>query len=187
MSLKLLIVDCDGTIRETKSGKKFISIPEDQKKIEGASEKIDKHVAEGWLIYGLSNQGGVAAGYKSLESAIEEQQYTLKLFPQVEAIFFCPDYEGQNLYKCEKNTYLHYDRAYPQRYPAQMTGYKFDSFRKPGTGGIDFVIAYAELITKKRSSEVLLVGDRTEDFEAASAAQIDFQWSKFWREELIKL
>ncbi|MFM6404935.1 MAG: hypothetical protein ACKPGT_09860, partial [Microcystis sp.] len=48
---------------------------------------------EGWIIIGITNQGGVAAGHKSLKSAIEEQRKTLEIFPLLSYIYFCPDFE----------------------------------------------------------------------------------------------
>ncbi len=91
--MKILLVDCDGTIRQPKSGAKFIDKPTDQEPIPGAVEAIDHYHSEGWLIIGVTNQAGVAAKHKSLKDCVQEQQYTLRLFPQLEAIYFCPDYE----------------------------------------------------------------------------------------------
>ena len=90
--MKLLILDLDGTIRKPKSSNKFIDKPDDQEPIKGAKEAVRKYSANGWHIYGCTNQAGVAAGYKSLEDCLQEQFNTLKLFPQMEAVFFCPNY-----------------------------------------------------------------------------------------------
>lgn len=92
---RLLLVDCDGTIREPMSGKIFIENPFDQKIIEGADTALSWYQDKGWEIVGVSNQGGVAAGHKSLEDAIREQKYTLELFPQVDSILICPDFKGE--------------------------------------------------------------------------------------------
>lgn len=72
---KLLMVDCDGTIREPLSEAKFIQHPHDQKIIKGADRAIADYHAQSYNIVGISNQGGVAAGYKSLERTIAEQRY----------------------------------------------------------------------------------------------------------------
>jgi hypothetical protein len=92
---KLLLVDCDGTIRKPITRNLFIQHPRDQKIIKGAAEAIAHFHAQGYTIIGITNQGGVAMGYKSLEDAIAEQLYTLELLPQILCIYFCPDLEGK--------------------------------------------------------------------------------------------
>ncbi|YAF99498.1 MAG: hypothetical protein AB3A66_29745 (plasmid) [Nodularia sp. CChRGM 3473] len=67
---KILFLDLDGTVRRTKSGKTFINTPLDQEIIPGVTEAIS-HYSDHYLI-GITNQGGVAAGKKSLEDAIAE-------------------------------------------------------------------------------------------------------------------
>lgn len=47
---KVLLIDLDGTIRETISGKLFISEPSDQKLIDGASAALRYCVSQGWAI-----------------------------------------------------------------------------------------------------------------------------------------
>ena len=93
-NMKLLLVDCDGTIREPDSGEKFIQYPQDQRIIRGADKAIASYSPSEWTIVGITNQGGVAAGHKSLSDCCNEQRYTLELFPQISAIYFCPDYNG---------------------------------------------------------------------------------------------
>ncbi|MBE9193571.1 hypothetical protein IQ230_25235 [Gloeocapsopsis crepidinum LEGE 06123] len=44
---ELLLLDCDGTIREPISGAKFIQHPEDQKIIAGAEQAIAHYHQEG--------------------------------------------------------------------------------------------------------------------------------------------
>jgi D-glycero-D-manno-heptose 1,7-bisphosphate phosphatase len=88
---KLLLLDCDGTIREPASGGKFIQHPSDQRIIKGADQALAHYHKNEWQIVGITNQGGVAAGHKTIEDAIEEQLITLELFPEIEGIFFCPD------------------------------------------------------------------------------------------------
>lgn len=91
---KLLLTDCDGTIRKPKSRTKFIQHPHDQKIIKGADQAIAHYAQQGYTIMGITNQGGVAKGYKTLTECVEEQEYTLELLPQLERILFCPDFEG---------------------------------------------------------------------------------------------
>jgi len=67
---RLLLVDLDGTIREPLSGGQFIQHPQDQRIIKGADKAIAHYHKEGWVIVGITNQGGVAAGFKQLSDAI---------------------------------------------------------------------------------------------------------------------
>lgn len=44
--------------------------PKDQKIIKGAEEAIAHYHREGWKVFGISNQAGVAAGKKQLTDAV---------------------------------------------------------------------------------------------------------------------
>ncbi len=178
---KLLLLDCDGTIREPLSGNEFMQHSRDQKIIEGADKAIAYFASDNWQIYGYSNQGGVAAGQKSLEDTIAEQQYTLTLFPEITAIFFCPDYEGNLLYKADRREAIKYERdTYLLPYGRVKA---FDSFRKPARGGIDFIVCWLNQSFEK----ILYIGDRPEDEQAAEAAAIKFQWASKWRQASLTL
>jgi len=96
---KIIFFDLDGTLRETISGKTFINEPHDQRAIKGTQKALSSYQKKGFVLIGITNQGGVAAGHKSIESAIEEQRITLELFPELSEIFFCTNYEGDNGYQ----------------------------------------------------------------------------------------
>lgn len=167
---KLLLLDCDGTIREPLSGAKFISHPRDQKIIPGADKAISHYYSKGWSIVGITNQGGVAAGFKSLEDAIAEQEYTLELFPEIGFIYFCPDFEGNHCWEVSKTSFA--------SFPADFAGKEFiGKFRKPNPGMLEVAIMMARAL----KPECLYVGDRPEDEQAATAAGIRFQWADMWR------
>lgn len=51
----LLLLDCDGTIRQSASGKQFIQHPQDQKIIEGAARAIAHYREEDRLAVELAN------------------------------------------------------------------------------------------------------------------------------------
>lgn len=55
---KLLLTDCDGTIREPITGK-WIKPYNNQRIIEGAESAIAHFADQGYTIIGVSNQGGV--------------------------------------------------------------------------------------------------------------------------------
>jgi D-glycero-D-manno-heptose 1,7-bisphosphate phosphatase len=101
---KIIFFDLDGTLRETKSGKTFINEPDDQQPIAGTQKALSYYQkSKGFICIGITNQGGVAAGHKSLENAIEEQRITLKLFPELSEIFFCPNYDGESCYQVSRD------------------------------------------------------------------------------------
>ena len=160
---KLLLLDLDGTIREPLSGAKFINHPRDQKIIAGADKAISHYHKCGWLLLGISNQGGVAAGHKTLEDCILEQTYTLELFPEIHKIYFCPDYEGQQMGCVYRN---HYNLLSPDGY---------SSFRKPGAGMLEYAVKTHE------ADQSWFIGDRPEDEQAAEAAGVDFLHAETWR------
>ena len=177
--MKLLILDLDGTVRIKKGGmvgefeSGFINSPTDQEIIPGAMSAIKKYHSEGWVIVGCSNQGGVASGHKTLDSCFVEQIYTLKLIPQVETIYFCPDYEGQQLgIVLSGQTHIFHgtrEGAWFENLP---------SFRKPEPGMVKFIIE----VQKENDdiTEILMIGDRDTDEQCAIAANIPFQWAKDW-------
>jgi D-glycero-D-manno-heptose 1,7-bisphosphate phosphatase len=167
MMTKILLVDCDGTIRQPKSKAKFINKPSDQEPIPGAVEAINHYHSKGWLIVGITNQAGVAAGHKSLKDCIEEQQYTLRLFPQLKGIYFCPDYEGDICYFVDENNYRQCPKWLPNIY-----------FRKPSCG----MLLKALIDFNGDINQAWMVGDRPEDEQAAAAAGINFMWADIWRE-----
>lgn len=102
---KILFLDIDGTLTETISGADFKQHPEDVKIIEGAYWAIAHFHSSGWTCIGVSNQGGVAKGFKSLEATIQEMQFTLGLIPELELILFCPDFEGERIISVAKGVY----------------------------------------------------------------------------------
>ena len=163
---KALLLDLDGTIRQSTSGK-FIEDPSDQEPIEGAIKAMEIYHQEGWTMVGITNQGGVAAGHKSLKSAIEEQLKTLEIFPQLSCIYFCPDFKGQECFRVKKCSCVQIDELYPDL---------IEQFRKPNPGMIFAALrAFAE-----KPTDILMVGDREEDKLAAKNAGINFLDAHIW-------
>lgn len=158
----LLLIDCDGTIREPLSGGQFIQHAHDQRIIAGVDRALFFY--KDWTIIGITNQGGVASGKKTLDDCVAEQLYTLQLLPQLLKIYFCPDYEGKQL-GC----------AYSNHW-SLTTPYGYSSFRKPGKGMLEYCI------NTHISEKCLYVGDRPEDLQAAMAARIPFLAAELWRD-----
>ena len=78
--LPALCLDFDGTIRRTKSGKSFIKNASDIELMPGIESKIWSYRDMGFLIVGVSNQGGVAYGHKLPPEIEYECEVTLGLF-----------------------------------------------------------------------------------------------------------
>jgi D-glycero-D-manno-heptose 1,7-bisphosphate phosphatase len=165
MANNIIFFDLDGTLRETISGKTFINEPHDQKAIEGTQKALAYYQEKGFVMIGITNQGGVAAGHKSLQSAIEEQRITLQLFPELSEIFFCTTYEGDNCYQVsqtEKGVLL---CAAPIRKDVPV------SCRKPNYGML--LLAAKGNIGK----DCWMIGDRPEDQQCAEDAGVKFVWA----------
>ncbi|MFM5937855.1 MAG: polynucleotide kinase [Dolichospermum sp.] len=162
---KILFLDLDGTVRRTKSGATFITDPYDQELIPGAGEAIARY--HNWLIIGITNQGGVKAGFKSFEACLQEQRNTLALIPTMIKIFFCPG-DGEGFYRLSRyyNHPLFSDRAID-----------FGNFRKPNPG----MLNYGK--TLYPNNAYMMVGDRPEDKQCADNANVPFMWAKAWRND----
>jgi D-glycero-D-manno-heptose 1,7-bisphosphate phosphatase len=162
---KIIFFDLDGTLRQTKSGKTFINEPEDQQPIEGTQKALSYYQNKGFVLIGITNQGGVAAGHKTLESAIEEQRITLELFPQLAEIYFCPNYDGQSCYGVSQTEKGVLAIGAPIHKDSPV------SCRKPGHGML--LLGAKENIHKAS----WMIGDRPEDQKCAEAAGVKFVWA----------
>jgi D-glycero-D-manno-heptose 1,7-bisphosphate phosphatase len=169
---RLLLVDCDGTIREPLSGSKFIQHPRDQRIIKGADKAIAHYAEQGWCAVGISNQAGVAAGHKQLADALAEAERTLELFPQITAIYLCPDFEGKHCWLVGREHDAKPIHLAP--WAEEFVG----SFRKPQPG---MLWAALKNHCGMDCLECLYVGDHDEDEKAAERALIKFVWADVWR------
>lgn len=158
--MKLLIVDKDNTIVYPTHGQ-FVDVPWHQARIDGVSVLLDRYVAEGWTIVIASNQGGIEKGYKSLSDVFLEFRYCLELYPQIVEAYFCPNFSGGECWRvwgdCSKAHRIRYNDG--------------RNYRKPGAGMLQLAIEI------HAPDEVLYVGDRPEEEEAASAAGVPFMWA----------
>lgn len=199
---KILFLDLDHTVRITKSGAKFINgNPYDQEIVFSAAMALSHF--DDWHIIGISNQAGVAHEFKSLESTIIEQRYTLELCPQIKSIYICPDKKGYDCLAINRQTTFRYiysgDSKQDKSYPLIRKGinlmlveglsngyieegqYSYGSYRKPGTGMM--VQALKDLGIDWRDNSnltALMVGDMDSDFVSAIAMGIPFLWHDDW-------
>ncbi|RUS93795.1 hypothetical protein DSM106972_095540 [Dulcicalothrix desertica PCC 7102] len=173
--MKVIFFDVDGTLTETQSGATFKENPEDIKVMDGVTKGLDFHRSKGYVMIGISNQGGCAAinqstgkPHKSIEdTTITEMRNTLQLLPQLELIYFCPDFEGLTAWQIFRDNALEIK---------QNDISELGSFRKPGAGMIN------HFLQNKAIEEAWLIGDRPEDDGAASSAGIEFIWADTWRQ-----
>lgn len=75
-----LCLDMDGTVRRSSSGATFIKNFQDIELMPGIEKLIWRYRNLGWLIFGISNQAGVAHGFKLPMEIEAEMDATLKQF-----------------------------------------------------------------------------------------------------------
>lgn len=173
--LKLLLLDKDGTLVQPASGQKFVNEPWDQEPIPGVKDALQFAVADGWFPVIVSNQGGVAAGHKTLENAIDEMRFCLALFPEIKEAFFCPDYEGDICWRVWGKGEKH--QIQYTRLSWDVIGLDIGSqFRKPNPGMLKLAASL------HGADKALMIGDRPEDEGAARNAEIRFVWDSVWRQ-----
>jgi D-glycero-D-manno-heptose 1,7-bisphosphate phosphatase len=165
--MSLLLIDLDDTLREPLSGQQYFQHPQDQQIIAGADIALRAY-KDDWIIVGITNQGGVGAGHKSMQQCVQEQQYTLALFPDLKEIYFCPDFEGRKCFRVTHHNVHNHSKT-------KWSG----NYRKPGAGMLNLA-----MVRHKHSPQnTLYVGDRPEDEAAARRAGVQFQWAADWIEQ----
>lgn len=153
-----LCLDLDGTVRFSKSGQ-FVSKPEDIVLYPDVEQRLWKYRNDGFLIVGLTNQGGVAYGFRSEADIVHELDATRRLFRSdpFHLIEYCMMHERGTV-----EPWCHRSLS-----------------RKPDIG----MLALAERDARVRYGVVidwdasLLVGDRPEDQACAEKAAIAFSWA----------
>lgn len=150
-----LCLDLDGTVRRSKVGG-FIKDENDIELIPGVEKLIWRYRNMGWLIVGVSNQGGVAHGHKRPSHIERELDATFKLFTK-------------NPFHIVKTCYHMEDgKIEPFNHRSLL--------RKPDIGMLAIVEyeAWNEgyMIDWNNS---LFVGDRPEDEQCAANAKIKFR------------
>ncbi|MEZ4454485.1 MAG: aldo/keto reductase [Nannocystaceae bacterium] len=88
---KGLLLDVDGTLRRTKSGEIFPCDPDDVELLPGRREVLRRYVGEGYKLFFVSNQSGVASGKLSAEAADAAFQRTIDLLDlPIAEVAYCP-------------------------------------------------------------------------------------------------
>jgi histidinol-phosphate phosphatase family protein len=88
---KGLLLDVDGTLRKTKSGEIFPRTADDVELLPGRREVLQRYVDEGYALFFVSNQSGVASGTLTADAADAAFARTVELLGlPVAAIAYCP-------------------------------------------------------------------------------------------------
>lgn len=161
-----LCLDLDGTVRYSAEGT-FINKPEDVRLYDGVEEVIWKHRDAGYLVFGISNQGGVAHGFKTPQQNDAEIEAMFRLFKR----------NPFHVVKCCYHDVL--GKVMPFNHRSLL--------RKPDYG----MLALCEVEAFQAGYIVnwtasIVVGDRPEDKEMATNAGIPFfvwAWEFFGREK----
>lgn len=87
---KAILLDYDGTLRDTKSGAKYPTEPDDIIILPNRKETLKKYVDQGYMLLGVSNQSGVAKGLLTYEQAEACFKRTNELLGFDIEVSFCP-------------------------------------------------------------------------------------------------
>lgn len=172
MNNKLLILDKDGTLTTTVSGERFVQSPIDQKVIPGMDSALIYANKKGYQIAVASNQGGIKAGYKTQRDTIKEFNVLHVLYPEISVSLFCPD-DGETVYKIDyefnsSTQIARKDLSFGETQPL---------FRKPHSGMLEFLVSDLLPLEVELWDNVLYIGDRHEDEQAAMSAGVTFIWA----------
>lgn len=153
--IRVVFFDLDGTLRTSKGGHKFIKDKDDIEILPNVIDKLQELSEKGYHTIGITNQGGVAHGFKSLADLNYEAVVTQELLGHypLNAIYQSAQDEKGTVYPYNLRTLC----------------------RKPGIG----MIAHAErqafnlgyIIDLDKS---VLVGDMWSDKETANKAGLLF-------------
>jgi len=99
---KAILLDYDGTLRETKSGERYPKTPEDVKILANRIETLKKYSEKGYLLLGTSNQSFVSKKVMTEEQAIECFEKTNELLGVKIDYKFCPHPSYPQICYCRK-------------------------------------------------------------------------------------
>ncbi len=148
---RLVIFDVDGTLVTTRSGATFRQSAGDWQWLPGRLERCQELAAQGVKLALASNQGGVAFGHLDPD-AIQEELSAVGSAIGACSVVMCFTHPNAPL------------AEYRQESP----------LRKPGPGMLLRIMETEQIAP----ADALMVGDRSEDEQAARNADIDFLWAQ---------
>ncbi|WP_018501884.1 HAD-IIIA family hydrolase [Parafrankia discariae] len=158
----LLVLDLDGTVRHGRDELgRFVNGPDDVIVFPEAVEQMRQWKAHGGRIIGVSNQGGIALGFMTMQTCAKAMMRTHELcdglFDKIAWCSHFPEATHPELARCW--------------------------CRKPSPGlliesAIELAARYGEYYPPHLG---LFIGDRIEDQECARLAGFTFQWATDWR------
>jgi len=99
---KALILDYDGTLRETKSGGKFPTGLDDIEILPRRKEVLQKYLDEGYILAGVSNQSWIGRGTLTWDQVNEGLDHTNELLGHDIDFHFCPHRVPPIMCHCRK-------------------------------------------------------------------------------------
>ena len=99
---RALLLDMDGTVRKTRTGRPFPVHPDEVELLPNRREVLARYLESGYLLLGISNQSGVAAGTLTEEQAIACFDRTVELLGVPIDVRFCPHPSGAVTCWCRK-------------------------------------------------------------------------------------
>lgn len=163
---RLIIFDVDGTLTTTKSKETFRRTANDWEWLPERLEKLKELASQGTRFALATNQAGVAFPWSKFSQ--EEMQAEIdRVGSEIESIYNAVCYSTPN------------EKALPQYHNPN------DTRRKPGPGMLlEAMGMYREKYGELLAEHTLMVGDRSEDQAAASAAGVYFQHAEsFFNQE----
>jgi D-glycero-D-manno-heptose 1,7-bisphosphate phosphatase len=189
----LIVFDKDGTLTTSKSGHRFVQHPEDQILLPNVLNHLKDLRNKGYIFAVASNQYGVGAGFKTLDSAIQEMMFLIKMLEaeeiNIRRFLICPDIQGKDCLLVNSGGYISlmndaYDILVDERKPEKIDLELLKlqgKFRKPNPGmlkAIPILDQNQYIYTKK-----IMVGDMRSDRQAADNAEFDqYLDAVDWRE-----
>ena len=142
--IKAAFLDRDGTINVEKG---YISDPAQIELIPGSAAAIRRLNEAGYLVFGLSNQSGVARGFYTVQAVLSINRQLIELVSKegakIEEIFFCP----------------HHTQGSVAEYAVTC------DCRKPATGMVEKLRSKYAI----EPTDTLVVGDKIVDVELGRA------------------